>query len=113
MDVIRSQRTKVEFFPDNKPNQIIVYIEYPQGTDIEKTNAITKQIEQKVFTVLNEDTYMDGDHNFLVESAVSQVGAGAGNPQTDGGSQLKCHIKEKLQPLCVNINIVKVKTVKY
>ena len=39
---IGSQRTKVEFFPDNTPNQIIVYIEYPQGTDIEKTNQITK-----------------------------------------------------------------------
>ena len=30
---VASQRTKVEFFPDNKPNQIIVYIEYTQGTD--------------------------------------------------------------------------------
>lgn len=91
-----SQRTKVEFFPDNKPNQIVVYIEYPQGTDIEKTNAITKQIEQKVFTVLNEDTYMDGDHNFLVESTVSQVGAGAGNPQTDGGSSAELPHKGKI-----------------
>ncbi|WP_237274284.1 efflux RND transporter permease subunit [Tenacibaculum ovolyticum] len=91
-----SQRTKVEFFPDNKPNQIIVYIEYPQGTDIEKTNAITKQIEQKVFTVLNEDTYMDGAHNFLVESTVSQVGAGAGNPQTDGGSSAELPHKGKI-----------------
>ena len=36
---VASQRTKVEFFPDNKPNQIIVYIEYPQGTDIEKTKS--------------------------------------------------------------------------
>jgi len=26
---VSSQRTKIEFFPDNKPNQIIVYIEYP------------------------------------------------------------------------------------
>ena len=43
-----SGRTKVEFFPDNKPNQIIVYIEYPQGTDIDKTNAITKDIEKIV-----------------------------------------------------------------
>ncbi|WP_028888379.1 efflux RND transporter permease subunit [Tenacibaculum ovolyticum] len=91
-----SQRTKVEFFPDNKPNQIIVYIEYPQGTDIEKTNAITKQIEQKVFTVLNEDTYMDSTHNFLVESTVSQVGAGAGNPQTDGGSSAELPHKGKI-----------------
>ncbi len=83
---VGSQRTKVEFFPDNTPNQIIVYIEYPEGTDIAKTNAITKDIEQRVYTVLNENTYMKGDFNFLTESAVSQVGEGAGNPQTDGGS---------------------------
>ncbi|MDG1227841.1 MAG: efflux RND transporter permease subunit [Polaribacter sp.] len=93
---LESQRTKVEFFPDNKPNQIIVYIEYPEGTDIEKTNLITKQIEQKVFTVLNSATYMDGDHNFLVESTVSQVGAGAGNPQTDGGSSAEMPHKGKI-----------------
>ena len=82
---LASQRTKVEFFPDNKPNQIIVYIEYPQGTDIEKTNAITKEIEQKVASVLNDKMYTDGSYNYMVESTVSQVGEGAGNPQTDGG----------------------------
>ncbi|CAL2102753.1 Efflux RND transporter permease subunit [Tenacibaculum sp. 190130A14a] len=83
---VQSQRTKVEFFPDNTPNQIIVYIEYPQGTDIEKTNLIMKDLEERVYNVLNSPEYMHGDHNFLVESAVSQVGAGSGNPQTDGGS---------------------------
>lgn len=83
---VKKQRTKVEFFPDNTPNQIIVYIEYPQGTDIEKTNLIMKDLEERVYNVLNSPEYMHGDHNFLVESAVSQVGAGSGNPQTDGGS---------------------------
>lgn len=84
---VASQRTKVEFFPDNTPNQIIVYIEYPEGTDIKKTNAITNDIEQRVYKIINEEAYIkDGDFNFLTESAVSQVGEGAGNPQTDGGS---------------------------
>jgi len=83
---VGSQRTKVEFFPDNTPNQIIVYIEYPEGTDIKKTNAITKDIEKRVYKIINDDAYMKGDFNFLTESAVSQVGEGAGNPQTDGGS---------------------------
>jgi len=90
------QRTKIEFFPDNKPSQIIVYIEYPQGTDIEKTNAITQEIESKVYTVLNGDQYTDGDYNFLVESAVSQVGEGAGNPLTDGGSAAEMPHKGKI-----------------
>ena len=93
---LASQRTKVEFFPDNKPNQIIVYIEYPQGTDIEKTNAITKAIEERVYVVLNDPQYTDGDYNFLVESAVSQVGEGAGNPQTDGGSSAEMPHKGKI-----------------
>ena len=93
---IDSQRTKVEFFPDNNPNQIIVYIEYPQGTDIEKTNQITKEIENQVYDILNDSENMDGDYNFLVESVVSQVGEGAGNPQTDGGSTAEMPHKAKI-----------------
>ena len=83
---VSTQRTKIEFFPDNTPNQIIVYLEYPQGTAIEKTNAITKEIEKRVYNTINNEQYVDGGFNYLVESAVSQVGEGAGNPQTDGGS---------------------------
>ncbi|WP_271782760.1 efflux RND transporter permease subunit [Aquimarina algiphila] len=95
---VGSQRTKVEFFPDNKPNQIIVYVEYPQGTDIDKTNAITKEIEQRVYAVVNDSEYIDkgDDFNFLVESAVSQVGEGAGNPQTDGGSSAEMPHRSKI-----------------
>jgi len=79
-------RTKIEFFPDNRPNQIVVYIEYPQGTDIEKTNQMTLDIEKEVYAVLSDPMYLDGTYNYMLESAVSQVGEGAGNPQTDGGS---------------------------
>ena len=93
---VASQRTKIEFFPDNTPNQIIVYIEYPQGTDIAKTNEVTKDIEKRVYSILNATEYMEGDRNFLVESAVSQVGAGAGNPQTDGASSAEMPHKGKV-----------------
>ncbi|TYP76108.1 efflux RND transporter permease subunit [Aquimarina intermedia] len=94
---VGSQRTKIEFFPDNKPNQIVVYIEYPQGTDIEKTNKITKEIEQRVYGILNDKEYINEEgFNFLVESAVSQVGEGAGNPQTDGGSNAEMPHKAKI-----------------
>ena len=93
---LSAKRTKVEFFPDNKPNQIIVYIEYPQGTAIEKTNAITKEIEKRVFTVVNQEKYIFEGENFLVESTVSQVGEGAGNPQTDGGSAAEMPHKGKI-----------------
>ncbi len=91
-----AKRTKVEFFPENKPNQIIVYIEYPQGTAIEKTNAITKQIEKRVYAVLNDSQYKEGDYNFMVESAVSQVGEGAGDPQADMGSAAEMPHKAKI-----------------
>ena len=87
---------KVEFFPDNEPSQIIVYIEYPQGTDIDKTNAITKGIEQVVIETVNKEKYLDKGTNFMVESLVSQVGEGAGNPQTDGGSQAEMPHRGKI-----------------
>ncbi len=76
---------KIEFFPDNEPQQILVYLEYPEGTDIEKTNETSKQIESEIYKVANNSKYFDGDYNFLVESAISQVGEGAGNPETDAG----------------------------
>lgn len=93
---IQMQRTKVEFFPDNVPNQIIVYIEYPEGTDIEKTNEISKEIEKRVYSFLNSEEYRDNGYNYLVESAVAQVGEGAGNPQTDGGSAAEMPHKAKI-----------------
>lgn len=83
---VGSGRTKIEFFPDNKPNEIYAYIEYPQGTSIAKTNELTQEIEKRVYEVANQGKYTNGEHNYLVESAVSQVGEGAGNPMTDGGS---------------------------
>ncbi len=73
------------FFPDNEPNQAIVYIEYPEGTDIEKTNTVTKKVEAIVIEELAQYTYKkDGKlYNFMEESIVSQVGEGAGDPQKD------------------------------
>lgn len=91
-DSLENKRTKFEFFPDNKPNQIFIYLEYPEGTDINKTNEITKKVEERVFNVLNNEIYIDENgKNFLVESAVSQVGMGAGNPQTDTGNSEMPH----------------------
>ena len=91
-----SGRTKVEFFPDNVPNQIIVYIEYPEGTAIEKTNRITTEIEERVYGIVRDELYIVNDANILVESAVSQVGEGAGNPFTDGGSSAEMPHRGKI-----------------
>lgn len=96
---VGSGNTKIEFFPDNVPNQVIVYIEYPEGTDIKETNKITEKIEKRVYALMNSPEYMNPDsagYNYLVESAVSQVGEGAGNPQTDGGSAAEMPHKGKI-----------------
>lgn len=85
---------KTLFFPENEPNQIITYIEYPEGTDIEKTNELTKQVEERIFNAISK--YEDDGYNYMVESAISQVGQGAGNPQTDGGQSNEMPHKGKV-----------------
>ena len=76
---------KVEFFPENQPLQIFTYIEYPEGTNINKTNAIAVKIEEDILSIIDHPKYKNNDHNYLVENAMAQVGAGAGNPEIDGG----------------------------
>ena len=85
----------VLFFPENQPNQIITYIEYPEGTDIRKTNELTKKVEARIYKAIEKYEDEDG-YNFMVESAISQVGQGAGNPQTDGGQQNEMPHKAKV-----------------
>jgi multidrug efflux pump subunit AcrB len=88
---------KVLFFPDNIPNQVITYIEYPQGTDIAKTNKATLFVEKQVIAIL--DKYVDPTEpkkNYLAESIVSQVGVGAGNPNVDAGSASETPYKGKV-----------------
>lgn len=89
---------KVEFFPDNQPNQAIVYIEYPEGTDIAKTRRITEEVEEKVISVLDEYNGEEKGkpYNYMAESIISQVGDGAGNPNTDGGSAAEIPHKGKV-----------------
>ena len=76
---------KIEFFPENQPLQIFTYLEYPQGTDIEKTNDITKRIERDIYKIISQNKYNKQSYNFLVEDFGAQVGSGAGNPEIDGG----------------------------
>ncbi|WP_281323146.1 efflux RND transporter permease subunit [Flavobacterium aestivum] len=87
---------KVLFFPDNIPNQVIAYIEYPQGTDIEKTNKATLFVEKQVIDVLNKYVDPKTKKNYLAESIVSQVGVGAGNPNVDAGSASETPFKGKV-----------------
>ena len=86
----------IEFFPENQPKQILVFIEYPEGTAIKKTNTTTSRIEQEIFKVIERPEYNDGEFNLLVESGVAQVGEGAGNPFIDNGNTNELPHKGKI-----------------
>ncbi|BDD01115.1 efflux RND transporter permease subunit [Persicobacter psychrovividus] len=64
---------KVLFFPDNIPSQIYVMVQYPIGTDIQKTIQTTNALEHQVFDVLKPN--MD-----VVKSVVTTCGTGSGDP---------------------------------
>ena len=86
----------VEFFPENQPKQILVFIEYPEGTAIKKTNTTTRRIESEIFDVIARPEYNNGTFNLLVESGVAQVGEGAGNPFIDSGNTNELPHKGKI-----------------
>ncbi|AKQ46692.1 copper transporter [Rufibacter radiotolerans] len=69
---------KVVFFPSGDPNFIYTYITMPVGTDQSVTDSITQVVEKRVFKVV-------GEKNPNVESVISNVAVGAGDPQS--GSQ--------------------------
>jgi multidrug efflux pump subunit AcrB len=95
---------KVLFFPDNVPNMNIVYIEYPQGTPIEKTNEATKKVELEVLEILKKYRQKDTSKGFLVQSVLSQVGEGAGNPRADAGNTSETPFKGKVTVLYTEFN---------
>ncbi len=65
---------KVDFFPQADPNFVYSYISLPVGTDQNYTDSITKIVEAKVYKVV-------GENNPIVESVISNVAVGAGNPR--------------------------------
>lgn len=67
---------KVEFFPQSEPNFTYVYLTMPEGTSIEKTNEVLKQLEDKVYNVTNYDKSGKTKHP-LIKSIVSNVKVGA------------------------------------
>jgi len=70
-------RTGVVFFPKPDPNQIYVYLKLPVGMDVKYTDSITRELENRVYKVLGMDK---GKSNPVVESVISNVAVGAGDP---------------------------------
>ena len=76
---------KVEFFPDNDPGYVNIFISHPIGTDIKVTNQTTLQVEKDINKILEE--YMDEDDTTgipenmrIIKSIISQVGEGTSDP---------------------------------
>ncbi|GIV33529.1 MAG: copper transporter [Chitinophagales bacterium] len=67
------KKPDITFFPVNEPQYVNIFIEMPQGTDIEKTNELTLQIQQKVYEAL-------ADYESIVEAIITNVGAGTSDP---------------------------------
>lgn len=98
--------TKVEFFPNNEPNYINVFIEHPMGTDIAVTNETAKEVKKLIDEVLQEEaidangkklgaSYYDvfdlenvllpdgtksKDTTYFIASVIEQVGKGTSDP---------------------------------
>ncbi|HIP36679.1 MAG TPA: efflux RND transporter permease subunit [Crocinitomix sp.] len=78
MFLMKAFPPKILFFPDAEPQQIYVYTELPIGTDLEKTNKLTINLENKILNYLKK--YEDHGENYLVKSVIGQVGEGTGDP---------------------------------
>ncbi len=68
-------------FPQAEPNFVYAYINLPVGTDQNYTDSITREVEKKVYGVIGQD-------NPIVESVISNVALGAGDPN-EGGTQVQ------------------------
>lgn len=66
--------TKVEFFPDNQPNYINIFIEHPMGTDIAVTNKTTQDVKALIDDVLNEEI----QNVDIPETDINEKAAGLG-----------------------------------
>ena len=69
---------KVLFFPETPPKQVYVYLEYPIGTDIEETNKLSIEIEDKIQEFLKK--YEVNGKNQIITSVIGQVGEGTSDP---------------------------------
>ncbi|WP_426490130.1 efflux RND transporter permease subunit [Hymenobacter sp. 102] len=70
---------KVDFFPKGDPKFIYTYLKMPVGTRVEITDSITKVLENRIYGVI-------GRNNPDVESVITNVAIGAGDPSDASSS---------------------------
>jgi multidrug efflux pump len=78
---IGARKVPVVFFPTGDPNYIYVYLKLPVGTNVDYTDSITRDLESRVYKVLDIDPEK-GKLNPLVESVISNVAIGANDPNS-------------------------------
>ncbi|HRI19553.1 MAG TPA: efflux RND transporter permease subunit [Panacibacter sp.] len=76
---VLSGRVPVEFFPKGDPNQVYVYLKLPVGTAVDYTDSVTHILEERVQKVVGVD---NGKKNPVVESVITNVAVGAGDPMS-------------------------------
>ncbi len=76
---------KVDFFPENEPNYVNIFLSRPIGTDIMETNETTLALEAEIRDILRpyleQDSKLpENDKYRLIRSIISQVGEGTSDP---------------------------------
>ena len=76
---------KVDFFPENEPNYVNIFLSHPIGTDITVTNQTTLEVENRLNEILADNMDEDDTANVvqnerLIRSIISQVGEGTSDP---------------------------------
>lgn len=64
---------KVEFFPSAEPIYVNTFVELPMGSDISKTNEISKKVEADIERVI-------ADRREAVEAVLTQIGENTSDP---------------------------------
>jgi multidrug efflux pump len=75
---------KSTFFPSGDPNFVYVYVKMPPGTNVEKTDSITRLLENRVYKVLEKEK--PGTPGSMVESIIANVANSANNPRDNNRS---------------------------
>lgn len=75
---------KSTFFPSGDPNFVYVYLKMPPGTDIKKTDSVTRVLEGRVYDVLKDER--PGAEGSIVESVITNVANSANNPRDQNRS---------------------------
>jgi multidrug efflux pump len=74
--------TGVEFFPETDPNNIIIELEGPIGMNIYASDAIAREVQQRLYRLIDEDPLVKAN----IENIQANVGV-SGDPFFGGGAQ--------------------------